>query len=167
MTQNAEYAVYTEFSTGMKIVEAGWNTRVFNSVDVQQGSMISCDTVTGVITLAPPGTYHIFASSGVTYHTDKEPTGTMTTESYPNAGYCRLRDADKTSCGNEDAIAIGTLNNANALVSLVETYLTTDVERQIVLEHQFGDENLGNIYLQSNVGDSPWHVFARISIRRL
>jgi hypothetical protein len=50
--------------------------------------------------------------------------------------------------------------------SLFETFYEADQTTQLVLEHQSGSRP-EQIYLRVFVGNSKWHVFARIGIRRL
>ena len=109
--------------------------------------------------------YHITASSQVTY-SDLNPTsGRVKTDPLPFGGYCRLRYAKDTNCKNEQAIAVGMISNTNMVPSLIETWLMVRQPAEIVLEHQVGDQTEG-IYLQDNINKSPWHVFARMAIRR-
>jgi hypothetical protein len=167
-----DVAVFTEMSDSMKKVAPGWNTRVFNFNEVppQTGSAISVDA-NGVVTLQP-GTYHITASSAVTYDDlDPKPSSPgWNTKERPNAGYARLRyTKDPVTSPNEKAIIVGTISNSNMVPSLIDTYLAVPAGSTavFVLEHQVGDEQLDQIYLQDNTGNSKWHVFARIAIRRL
>lgn len=154
----------------MKKVVPGWNPRVFNTVELppQKGSSISVDTTTGYITLQP-GTYHVAASSQVTYNDlEVHPSSPgWNTKKRPNGGYARLRyTSDPVTSGNEKAIVVGTISNANMVPSLIDTYLTFTTRVTFVLEHQVGDL-VDTIYLQDNSANSTWHVFARIAIRRL
>lgn len=162
-----DLAVYAEHSPTLKKVQPGWNVRVFNKTEIEEGSSIRCDQTTGIISLNP-GVYHISGSSIVTYNNlDPHPDGAgWPTKPRPNAGYCRLRYASDAGCGNEKAIVVGTISSANLIPSLAETYLDVPRFAQIVLEHQVGDAVAG-IYLEDNSANSPWHVFARISIRRV
>jgi hypothetical protein len=175
-----DIAVYSEMSpTGMKKMAAGWNTRVFNTTEVAPAvnSSISTDMKTGYITLKR-GTYHITASSLVTYNdlkVDPNAPGWNTHER-PNGGYVRLRDVSLTpdpksnQVENEKAIVIGTISNANMVPSLIDTYLTVTTESlTVMLEHQVGDV-VDTIYLQDDSAgpfQSRWHVFARIAIRKI
>ena len=162
-----DVAVYAEHSDTLKPVQPGWNVRVFNRIEVQEGAHIRVDTETGVITLGP-GVYHITGSSLVTYNDlDPHPSGAgWPTKSRPNGGYCRLRYAtDAADARNEQAIVVGTISNANMVPSLIDTYLEVARHAEIVLEHQVGDEVEG-IYLQDNSNNSSWHVFARMAIQR-
>lgn len=170
MSNDQDYAVYGEYSPESKQAQPGWNTRVFTKIEAQAGSRIGLDTYTGVITLAP-GTYHISGFSAVTYATLAEPPEMVTTRCPAAGGYCRLRYADQDPDlsrdeSNKQAICIGSGATANAIPSLIETYITTKVETRILLEHQSGS-NTDGIYLLIYSEDSIWHVFARISIRRL
>ncbi len=98
------------------------------------------------------------------------------THERPNGGYARLRDVslkpDATTkmVGNEHAIVVGTLSNANMVPSLIDTYVTVTTDSiTLMLEHQVG-ELVDTIYLQDDSAGSftsQWHVFARIAIRRL
>ena len=187
-----DIAVYAEHSKSKKPLQAGWNTRVFNKVENQIGSQISLDTISGIITLEK-GTYHITGNSAVTYN-DSIPdlssgNAGQPTKPVPNAGYARLIDINKKAGKNDDAFVVGTLSNANMLPSFIDTYLVVKDKTEIILEHQAGfdshegmnlppkehsDEDsdstksiVDGIYLQDNVLNSPWHVFARIAIRRL
>ena len=173
MTQ--DYAIYAEYSPDSKAAEAGWNTRVFTHVEVQSGQSIAVDLDTGFITLAP-GTYHITGYAAVTYATFAEPSQMVTTRCPADGGYCRLRYVDPEvdiagngsadDIGNQDAIVIGSAATANVIPSMFETYVETDEETQLILEHQTGDDPQ-QIYLRQYSEDSIWHVFSRISIRRL
>lgn len=170
MSNVHDYAVYAEYSPESKPVEAGWNPRVFTKIEAQVGSRIGLDTYSGVITLAP-GTYHISGFSVVTYATLAEPPEMVTTRCPAAGGYCRLRYAHQDQDlsrdeSNEQAICIGSSATANAVPSLFETYVTTKVVTRILLEHQSGD-NPDGIFLRVYTEESIWHVFARISIRRL
>jgi hypothetical protein len=168
-----ELAVYAEHSDSKKPMvldpdlparDRGWNRRVFNRVEVQRGSAIRLEKGTGVVTLRP-GLYHITASSLVTYD-DLAAPGRVTTDPQPFAGYSRLRHAADVGCGNEQALAIGTMSTANMLASLIDTWLEIKAEARIVLEHQVGN-NVDHIYLQGIWEQSSWHVFARIAIQRV
>jgi hypothetical protein len=175
-----DVAVYSEMSPGgLKKIGPGWNTRVFNKAEVPppSGSSISVDMSTGHVTLKR-GTYHISASSQVTYNdlkVDPAAPGWITHER-PNGGYVRLRDATLTAdpttkmIANEDAIVVGTISNANMVPSLIDTYFTVTAESMtLLLEHQVGDV-VDGIYLQDDTAGtftSAWHVFARIAIRKL
>ena len=167
MTLPIDLAVYAEHSPALKKVLPGWNVRVFNKTEVEEGSSIRFDKNTGVISLSA-GVYHLSGSSIVTYNNlDPHPSGAgWNTKTRPNAGYCRLRYAADVGCKNELAIVVGTISSANLLPSLVETYLDVPRFAEIVLEHQVGDE-VAEIYLQDNSANSTWHVFSRIAIRRV
>lgn len=161
-----EFAVYAEYSDTDKQMVKGWNVRVFNRTEVQHADRISLEADTGIVHLAP-GAYHVTASSIVTYISGEgADPATVPMSLTPFGGYCRLRHADDVECPNDEALAIGTISNADMLPSLVDTYLLLKQDVRIVLEHQVGDDTDG-IYLQVNAGGSSWHVFARISIRRL
>lgn len=171
MSKAADIAVYAEHSDSQKIVQPGWNARVFNRVEMELGSAIRRSGETGVITLGP-GVYHITGSSQVTYD-DLAPhprTPGWNTEARPNGGYCRLRHTSAlppAQIKNEEAIVVGTISNANMLPSLIDAYLDVPYRAEIVLEHQVGDDGVEGIYLQDNAVGSPWHVFARIAIHRV
>jgi hypothetical protein len=75
----------------------------------------------------------------------------------------RYRD---TPDRHDTPIALGTVGNVNMLPSTIDTYLRVDHEVEIVLDHQAG-AHVDGLYLQVKVGGSSWHIFARISIRRL
>jgi hypothetical protein len=160
-----EFAVYSEYSDSNKPMQPEANPRVFNRVEVQSGECIGLDQNTGVVTLRP-GAYHITASSLVTpYYPATDIDGRVTDDPRPLGAYCRLRYRDKPN--REDTpIAIGTVSTINMLPSLIDTYLQVDHDAEIVLDHQAGAD-VENLYLQVTVGDSSWHVFARISIHRL
>jgi hypothetical protein len=170
MSKAADAAVYAEHSDSQKPVEEGWNARVFNRTEMEIGSNIRRAETTGVISLGP-GVYHITGSSQVTYD-DLAPnplTPGWNTEARPNGGYCRLRytsDLPPAKIGNEEAIVVGTISNANMLPSLIDAYLDVPHQASLVLEHQVGDVVKG-IYLQDNAVGSSWHVFARIAIHRV
>jgi hypothetical protein len=172
----ADFAVYAEYSLSNKPVVAGWNTRVFNKKEVQQGGNISLDDQTGVVTLKA-GLYHLTAMSLVNSYETANPT-IIPTSSTPAAGYARLRylaDAlppdvvptvDVINASNAKALSVGTGSDANALPSFMETFLRVNDEAKLVVEHQVGDAVKG-LYLQVNANGSVWHVNARISIQRL
>jgi ABC-type amino acid transport substrate-binding protein len=161
-------SVFAEHSDTRKPMQPGWNVRVFNRTESQQGSGIRRDPATGVVSLGP-GVYHVTGSSQVTYNdlTNHPDQPGWNTEPIPNGGYCRLCYADKHggTVGNEDAIAVGTISNANMVPSLIDTWLDVPRGAEIVLEHQVG-ELVKDIYLQDNAVHSTWHVFARIAIAR-
>jgi|GEM_PF-3114650 len=164
----ADRAVYAEHSDSQKRMEPGWCPRVFNRTEVQEGSSIACDPLSGVITL-DRGVYHITGSSQVTYNDDTvhplEPG--WPTKPIPNGGYCRLRYAsDPADSGNEKAIVVGTISSANMLPSVIDTWLDVPDATGIVLEHQVGDL-VDGIFLQDDAQNSPWHVFARITLVRV
>ena len=172
----ADYAVYAEYSLTNKPMEAGWNTRVFNKREVEQGENIRLDDQTGVVTLTP-GVYHITAMSLINYYDTTQPT-IIPNSLTPPAGYARLRHLDDAlpadviptieviDASNAKALSVGTGSDANALPSFMETYVTVEDEAKLVVEHQVGDE-VDGLYLQSNANGSIWHINARISIRRL
>ena len=173
VAEGPEVAVFAEHSDSKKpmtIDESlpsqarGWNVRVFNRTEVLRGSSIGLEEGTGVVRLAP-GLYHIHASSLVTYD-DWAAKGRVTTDTQPYAGYSRLPHAGEVGCGNEDAIAIGTMSTANMIPSMIDTYLEVKEEARVVLEHQVGND-VAHIYLQGIWESSSWHVFARIAIHRL
>lgn len=175
-TPTAEYAVYAEYALTNKPVLPGWNTRVFNTREVQEGQSVSLDEKTGVVTLKP-GRYHVTASSIVNYY-DPANLTTIPMNPTPAAGYARLRrvedatppDAKPTpqliNASNSKAIQVGTGSNADVIPSLIETFLKVDSETKLVLEHQVGD-HVKDIYLQVNGNGSVWHINARIAIQRL
>lgn len=160
-----EYAVYSEYSDSDKPMQPGANTRAFNRTEVESGNSIKLDKSTGVVTLKP-GTYHITASSIVTYYDPKTDTdGRVTNLARSWGGYSRLRYRDKPA-REDKPIQVGTISSANMLPSLIDTYLKVDKDAEIVLEHQAG-EKVEGLYLQVTVGGSADHIFARISIQRL
>jgi hypothetical protein len=175
-TPAADYAVYAEYSLTNKPMVAGWNARVFNKREVEEGDHISLDDQTGVVTLQE-GTYHITALSLVNYYDTEKPT-VIPNSLTPPAGYARLRHLEDAlppdtvptieviDESNAKALSVGTGSDANALPSFMETYLKVDDEAKIVVEHQVGDEIEG-LYLQANANGSIWHINARISIQRL
>ena len=176
MSSPADYAVFTELSPDSKPAKPGWNRRVFTDTDVCKGSAIQCDFTTGIVTLAP-GAYHVSGLSAVAYFTKDDPPETIVPRSPASAGYCRLRRLDPgvvvdpenmRELPNSDAsvICIGSPGTANLVLSLFEAFYETDKPAQLVLEHQSGSKP-EQIYLRVFVGNSKWHLFARISIRRL
>jgi hypothetical protein len=163
-----DLAVFAEHSDARKPMQPGWNVRVFNRTEAQQGAVIRRDPASGVVSLGP-GVYHITGSSQVTYNdlTEHPDQPGWNTEPIPNGGYCRLCHAGNHggTVGNEDAIAVGTISSANMVPSLIDTWLDAPLGAEIVLEHQVGDL-VKEIYLQDNAVHSPWHVFARLAIAR-
>ena len=162
-----DFAVYAEQSPIRKKLQPGWNVRVFNKTEAQEGSSIRFDAGTGIISLSP-GVYHLNGTSIVTYNDlDPYPDGAgWNTKPRPNGGYCRLRYAADAGCGNEKAIVVGSISSANLIPSIVETYLDVPRFTQIVLEHQAGDQ-VDGIYQEDNSANSTWHVFSRLAIRRV
>ena len=171
-----DYAVYGEYSLSSKPMVAGWNARVFNKREVEEGKNISLDDQTGVVTLKP-GRYHITAMSLVNYADPANPT-VIPTVLAPPAGYARLRylkdalppdtvpTADVINASNSKALSVGTGSDANALPSFMDTFLNVTDEAKLVVEHQVGEDVKG-LYLQVNENDSVWHINARITIQRL
>lgn len=153
-----------EVDTSLPFLQQGWNLRIFNRVEAQLGTSVRFEQGTGVVTLAA-GTYHIVASSLVTYD-DLAMPGRVSTVAEPYGGYCRLRYADTPGCDNDDAIAVGTMSTANMIPSLIDCMLVVKDEARIVLEHQVGNE-VAHIYLEGIWANSTWHVFARIAVERL
>jgi hypothetical protein len=164
MTQSHSYAVFAEHSPTTKLMKPGMNTRVFNVVEAHSGKDIRLEMGTGVITLAP-GTYHITGFSTTAYAT-QEPPEMVATRAPANGGYCRLRLVSDSAEDRDAGIVFGGISTANVVPSLIETYFTTDVETQIVMEHQCGS-SVQDVCLQSDAGGSTKHVFARICIRRV
>jgi hypothetical protein len=172
----ADYAVYAEYSLSSKPMVAGWNTRVFNKREVEEGANISLDDQTGVVTLKP-GRYHVTAMSLVNYADPANPT-VIPTVLAPPAGYARLRylkdalppdtvpTADVINASNSKALSVGTGSDANALPSFMDTFLNVTDEAKLVVEHQVGEDVKG-LYLQVNENNSAWHINARITIQRL
>jgi hypothetical protein len=172
----ADYAVYAEYSLSSKPMVAGWNTRVFNKREVEEGTNISLDDQTGVVTLKP-GRYHVTAMSLVNYADPANPT-VIPTVLAPPAGYARLRylkdalppdtvpTADVINASNAKALSVGTGSDANALPSFMDTFLNVTDEAKLVVEHQVGEDVKG-LYLQVNENNSEWHINARITIQRL
>jgi len=176
MPSPIDYAVFTELSPDSKPALPGWNRRVFTDTDVCKGDAIRCDFTTGIVTLAP-GAYHVSGLSAVAYFTGKDPPETIVPRSPASAGYCRLRrfdpdavvnPADMRELPNSDPsiLCIGSPGTANLVPSLFETYYETDKPAQLLLEHQSGSKP-EQIFLRVFVGNSKWHLFARIAIRRL
>jgi hypothetical protein len=154
----------------------GRNRRIFTDTDSRRGNSIACDFTTGVVSLAP-GYYHLSGFSMVGYDSSKEPPEMTATRSPAAAGYCRLRRVtanaapeplDLRTIDNADpsVLSIGSTSSANLVPSLFETFYDTTAPAQLVLEHQSGS-NPQDILLRVFVGNSKWHAFARISIRRL
>ncbi|WP_445164089.1 hypothetical protein ACTXG5_13360 [Mycobacterium sp. Dal123C01] len=172
----ADYAVYAEYSLSNKPMVAGWNARVFNKKEVQEGGNISLDERTGVVTLRA-GRYHVTAMSLVNYYDVANPT-IIPTSVTPPAGYARLRyleDAlspdvvptvDVINASNAKALSVGTGSDANALPSFMDTFVRVKDKANLVVEHQVGNEVKG-LYLQVNANGSVWHVNARITIQRM
>jgi hypothetical protein len=172
----ADYAVYAEYSLSNKPMVAGWNARVFNKKEVQEGGDISLDERTGVVTLRA-GLYHVTAMSLVNYYDVANPT-IIPTSVTPPAGYARLRyleDAlspdvvptiDVINASNAKALSVGTGSDANALPSFMDTFVRVKDKANLVVEHQVGNEVKG-LYLQVNANGSVWHINARISIQRI
>ncbi|WP_445165413.1 hypothetical protein ACTXG7_15970 [Mycolicibacterium sp. Dal123E01] len=170
------YAVYAEYSLSSKPMAAGWNTRVFNKREAEEGKSISLDDQTGVVTLKP-GRYHVTAMSLVNYADPANPT-VIPTVLAPPAGYARLRylkdalppdtvpTADVINESNSKALSVGTGSDANALPSFMDTFLNVSDDAKLVVEHQVGDDVKG-LYLQVNENDSVWHINARITIEQL
>jgi hypothetical protein len=176
MSSPADYAVFTELSPDLKPAKPGWNRRVFTDTDVCKGSAIQCNFTTGIVTLAP-GAYHVSGLSAVAYFTKDDPPETIVPRSPASAGYCRLRrfdpdafvdPANMRELPNSDPsiVCIGSPGTANLVPSLFETFYETDKPAQLVLEHQSGSTP-EQIYLRVFVGNSKWHLFARIAMRRL
>jgi hypothetical protein len=170
MTLPVDVAVYAEHSDDRIAVKPNWNPRIFNRTEVEEGSRIRFDPASGAVRLGP-GVYHIAGSSQVTYNdlTQHPDEPGWNTEVIPNGGYCRLRYAADADAGNDRAIVVGTISNANMVPSLVETYLDVPAYAEVVLEHQVGfrEQDVAGIYLQDNSAESSWHVFARLTIRRV
>ena len=172
----ADYAVYAEYSLSNKPMVAGWNARVFNKKEVQEGGDISLDERTGVVTLRA-GLYHVTAMSLVNYYDVANPT-IIPTSLTPPAGYARLRyleDAlspdvvptiDVINASNAKALSVGTGSDANALPSFMDTFVRVKDKANLVVEHQVGNEVKG-LYLQVNANGSVWHVNPRITIQRI
>jgi hypothetical protein len=172
----ADYAVYAEYSLSNKPMVAGWNARVFNKKEVQEGGDISLDERTGVVTLRA-GLYHVTAMSLVNYYDVANPT-IIPTSVTPPAGYARLRyleDAlspdvvptiDVINASNAKALSVGTGSDANALPSFMDTFVRVKDKANLVVEHQVGNE-VNGLYLQVNANGSVWHVNARITIQRI
>jgi hypothetical protein len=175
----ADYAVYAEYSLSNKPMVAGWNARVFNKKEVQEGGNISLDDRTGVVTLRA-GLYHVTAMSLINSYDVANPT-IIPTSVAPPAGYARLRyleDAlnpdvvptidviNASNASNAKALSVGTGSDANALPSFMDTYVRVKDKANLVVEHQVGEDVKG-LYLQVNANGSVWHVNARISIQRI
>ena len=170
-----DYAVFTELSPKSKLLQGGWNTRVFTDTDSRKGNAIQCDFATGIVTVAP-GLYHISAMSIVAYNSGGEPPEMTTIRSPASAGYCRLRtlgsspvvDPGMRDVANDDpsVISIGSPSSANLTPSLLEAYFETDRPAGLILEHQAGS-NPQQIYLRVFTQNSKWHAVARIGIRKI
>jgi hypothetical protein len=173
--QVATAADYAEYSLSNKPMVAGWNARVFNKKEVQEGGDMSLDERTGVVTLRA-GLYHVTAMSLVNYYDVANPT-IIPTSAMPPAGYARLRyleDAlspdvvptiDVINASNAKALSVGTGSDANALPSFMDTFVRVKDKANLVVEHQVGDQ-VKDLYLQVNANGSVWHINARISIQR-
>jgi hypothetical protein len=172
----ADFAVFVEFSPQNKKMLPGWNRRVFTDTDSRKGDSIRCDFATGVVTLAA-GYYHISGLSSVGYDSSKEPPEMTATRSPAAAGYCRVRrvngdpgpeQLDLHAVDNADPsiVCIGSMSSANLVPSLFETFLEASQATRIVVEHQTGSKPQ-DILLRVFVGNSRWHAFARLAVRRL
>ena len=165
-----EIAVYAEHSLDKVPAISDWSLRKFNTVEFQRGTDIQLDHETGVITLKP-GIYHVTSHSTMTYIAEENMGAEgWPSKEYPNAGYSRIRYADNPDCINEEALVVGSINNANLIPSLIDTYLEFKTTSQIILEHQMG-HNLEGIYLSDNtrgeMDPSRWRIFARITFRKV
>jgi hypothetical protein len=170
-----DYAVFTELSPESKLLNGGWNTRVFTNTDARKGNAIQCDFTTGIVTVAP-GLYHISGMSIVAYNSGGEPPEMTTIRAPASAGYCRLRtlgasstvDPGMRDVGNDDpsVICLGSPSSANLTPSLFEAYFETDRPARLILEHQAGS-NPEQIYLRVFTQNSKWHAVARIGIRKI
>jgi hypothetical protein len=170
-----DYAVFTELSPESKLLNGGWNTRVFTNTDARKGNAIQCDFTTGIVTVAP-GLYHISGMSIVAYNSGGEPPEMTTIRAPASAGYCRLRtlgasstvDPGMRDVGNDDpsVICLGSPSSANLTPSLFEAYFETDRPARLILEHQAGS-NPEQIYLRVFTQNSKWHAMARIAIRKI
>lgn len=175
-----EYAVFEEYSPETKGCVGGWNTRVFNRTAAQAGASIRLeDQQSGIISLAP-GIYHISGFSAVAYQPAPDqpvPPEHVDVRSPAAGGYCRLRHFDpevdqQAPLGeglpndHSSVIALGSAVTANNDPSLFEGYLWTDVPARILLEHQSGSDPV-DVVLRFYTGGSPWHIFARIHIRKI
>ncbi|HEX5871433.1 MAG TPA: hypothetical protein VFY65_13490 [Longimicrobium sp.] len=164
----ADFAIFAEHSDVQKKMGKMWTPRIFNRTEAHEGSAVTLNGETGVVSLGP-GVYRITGSSAVTYNdgTDHPEQPGWNTKVIPNGGYCRLRyAASAADAPNDDAIAVGTISNANMVPSFIDTLLDVPRSADLVLEHQVGDE-VDQIYLQDPTPHSSWHVFARISILRV
>ncbi|WP_164018560.1 hypothetical protein [Pyxidicoccus trucidator] len=175
VSYSRSFAVFAEDSPETKRMKVGgMHTRVFTRVEARSpDNAIQLDLATGIITL-PPGTYHItgFSTTAYLYPPDEGETldGMIQNKKLANGGYCRLRLAGGVAedIPNEEAIAVGSISTANTIPSLIETYFTTNVDAQILMEHQSGNtEQVADVVLRANPNESPWHVFAHICISRL
>ena len=172
----SDYAVFTELSPDSKLMQPGWNRRIFTDTDSRKGGAIQCDFATGVLTLAP-GTYQLSGMSMVLYGAAGDPPETTTIRSPAAAGYCRLRTFDPNARvdasslraldnGDPSVICIGSPATANMVPSVFDAFFEAGMPTQLVLEHQSGDKP-DQIYLRVYTEKSKWHAVARISIRRL
>ena len=172
----SDYAVFTELSPDSKLMQPGWNRRVFTNADSRKGNAIECDFKTGVVTLAP-GSYQLSGMSMVLYGTTGDPPETTTIRSPAAAGYCRLRTFDPSAQldvsnlraldnGDPSVICIGSPASANMVPSVFDAFFEAGKPTQLVLEHQSGDKP-DQIYLRVYTEKSKWHAVGRISIRRL
>lgn len=173
---DGSYAVFSEMSPESKPLKAGWNRRMFTDTEARLGEDIQYDAQTGLITLAP-GTYLLTGFSMVAYNTGGEPREMVTIRTPAAGGYSRLRIFDPNTpevvpglrgIENSDprVICVGSGCSANVTPSLVETIFKTDKPVQILLEHQNGSDPQG-IFLRVFTENSKWHVFARLTIRKL
>lgn len=172
----SDYAVFTELSPDSKLMQPGWNRRIFTDTDSRKGDAIQCDFATGVLTLAAGG-YQLSGMSMVLYGTAGDPPETTTVRSPAAAGYCRLRTFDPNGRvdtsnlraldnGDPSVICIGSPASANMVPSVFDAFFEAGKPTQFVLEHQSGDKP-DQIYLRVYTEKSKWHAVARISIRRL
>ena len=172
----ADYAVFTELSPDTKLMQPGWNRRIFTNTDSRKGDAVQCDFASGVLTLAP-GVYQLSGMSMVLYGATGDPPETTTIRSPAAAGYCRLRTfdpnvrVDSTNLraldnGDPSVICIGSPASANMVPSVFDAFFEAGSATQLVLEHQSGAKP-EQIYLRVYTEKSKWHALARISIRRL
>lgn len=171
-----DFAIFVEYSPQNKKMMPGWNRRVFTDTEARKGDSIRCDSVTGVVTLAP-GSYHLSGLSIVGYDSSKEPPEMTATRSPAAAGYCRVRringdpgpeQLDLRAIDNADpsVVCIGSMSSANLVPSLFETFLAASQITRLLVEHQTGS-NPQDVLLRAFIGNSRWHAFARLAVRRL
>lgn len=172
----SSYAIYGEFSNSKdsnKLMKSGLNRRTFNVIERQEGDDIKL-LKDGVVSLQQ-GTYHISGFSMVTM--EVRMPDSFKSVNYPGYAMIYHEQDEKIPYPAIMPKLLGVGNVAGSdryspsNFDLVYTVTDKEDSAQICVGHQSGNSFATPIYLSMYQTDgkdtSSYHVFARVSVRRM